>query len=519
MRVRAWIATLILLWAGAAHARTVRLLLAVGDNIGDPADPPLRFADADARHLSEVMVELGQVAPERAYLLVNARAREVRERFAELSGRIAELTAAGAEVQLFVYASAHADAGALHLRGTHLPLTELRALAEASRAQVRVLIIDSCDSGAAARAKGGTLGADYAVSLRTLPLSGTVVVASSGPAESSQEWDSLEGSLFTHQLLTGLRGDADADGNGEVTLAEAYSYAYRRTVAGARGGGQHPGFDFDLSGSGELVLSFPARARSALLLGPQLSGRYVISSLPRPEVVVEIDKVAGRSVRLAVPPGRYALRKFLGARTGYLELEMPYGGEHSVDESKMVSLHFDEVALKGGVVELHPWSVLVEGGIATPPFPSAPNRLSLGLSLRRMEGSLWGSLGVFGGTRRYRGASLWVDETAWTFALAGGWRWPLNPVELHAGLSFQGERYEQRFSRDREAEIARVWSPIPNATAWAVTGGPLVGIAVPLVARIFLWGEASGQVRYLDVEGEAPWRLGAVARLGIGSSF
>lgn len=40
-------------------------------------------------------------------------------------------------------------------------------------------------------------------------------------------------------------------------------------------------------------------------------------------MVAEVEKVAGRPLRLAVPPGRYLLRKRAEASTGLLELELP----------------------------------------------------------------------------------------------------------------------------------------------------------------------------------------------------
>ena len=46
--------------------------------------------------------------------------------------------------------------------------------------------------------------------------------------------------------------------DGRVTLDEAYSYAYGRTVAATaatRSGAQHPTYDYDLHGAGEVVLN------------------------------------------------------------------------------------------------------------------------------------------------------------------------------------------------------------------------------------------------------------------------
>ena len=76
--------------------------------------------------------------------------------------------------------------------------------------------------------------------------------------EAAQESDKIGASFFTHYLISGLRGAADTAGNGLVTLNEAYSYAFQETLASTEKtqyGPQHPAYDINLSGSGDLVLT------------------------------------------------------------------------------------------------------------------------------------------------------------------------------------------------------------------------------------------------------------------------
>jgi hypothetical protein len=400
-------------------------------------------------------------------------------------------------------------------------LERLRALAEQTAARVRVLILDACDSGTAARPKGGVLGPEYEVSLEKLPLEGTVVITSSGPAEPSQEWGSLGGSLFTHHLLTGLRGDADADGDGRVTLAEAYAYSYRRTVLEAVSSAQHPAFDLDLSGTGDLVLSEPGSARSALIFPADLEGRYVLASQPRPDVLAEVDKHSGRLLRLAVPPGRYILRKRMERTTGLLTLELPYGGETTVDETKMVHRSFAEVAVKGGRFELHPWSLIALCEVETAPFPSNWGRWHAGLAVRRTEGELWIQLAVLGGAARYRGEGITLSEGSLLLQLSGGYRWLLTPVIPYLGLSVQLEGYRQTFLRDYESFAVNVLGqgPVPPVLALGVSLGPVAGLEIPIWGPLFGWISVSGAVRYLRIEGGSPWSIGAQATTGAGWIF
>jgi hypothetical protein len=499
--------------AASAGPPQVRLLVAIGSNLGDPDDAPLRFADADARRVAALLTELGGVSSDRAYVVVNQPAPAVRERLAEVSGRIAELAAAGQDVMLLLYVSAHAEAGVLHLAGTYLPLSELSDYARSTRARLRLLVVDSCDSGALARRKGGSPAPEYEVDLEKLPLHGQVVISSSGPVEASQEWDSLAGSLFTHHWLTGLRGDADAQGDGQVTLAEAYAYAYRRTVAGAS---QHPSFDIDLAGTGEVVLTEPKVARSALIFPAPLEGRYVVSSQPRPDVVAEVDKRAGRPLRLAVPPGRYVVRKRMGATVGLLNVELPYGGEKEVAEAALVRRDWREVTLKGGFVELHPHAVLAGAGLQSPPLEGTGPRWRAALAYRHSYGEVFGQLSAEAGQSRFRAVSLTTTEQSAALAFAGGVRSPQGPFVPLASLSIEAWVVRQSFQRDQEADIQRLFGPMRDRVAFGMRFGPALGLEVPLWRNLFGLVQVRGLARFLPAQDQPAWTVGLEGYAGVG---
>jgi hypothetical protein len=143
---------------------------------------------------------------------------QVIERLQQLHGRVTELKSLGRRVELIVFASAHGKAGALHLAGTKLALVELRRLALECGADLTITIVDACESGLS-RNKGAQRGPAYELEVRVPQVSGEVFIASSGASESAQEWDVLSGSLFTHHLLTALRGDGDLDQQGRADSA------------------------------------------------------------------------------------------------------------------------------------------------------------------------------------------------------------------------------------------------------------------------------------------------------------
>ncbi|MFT3917191.1 MAG: hypothetical protein QM704_24815 [Anaeromyxobacteraceae bacterium] len=499
--------------AAPARAATHRLLLAVGANVGEPDDPVLSYADDDAQRVRQVLVELGGVRPDRALVVLDREAGEVRKRLSELAGRISELRAAGDDAVLFVYVSSHAKDGVLRLGGSRLALADLREAARDAGARVTVLVVDACESGALARRKGARPGPEFAVSLEQLPVRGEVFISSSGPGESSEEWDSLKGSLFTHHLLTGLRGDADVEGDGRVSLSEVYAYAYRRTVAGAAGAGQHPAFAFDLAGSGELVLTEPVQAHSALVFPAALSGRYVVASQPRPDVVAEVEKPAGKPLRLAVPPGRYLVRKRAGASTGLLELELPFGGEREVRDQELAWRRYQEVAVKGGYLSVRNAAVVVLGAVQTSPLAGTGSRWAGAAGYRHTAGPWWALATIGAGAASYPGVELTVDERRLGLGLAAGYRWLEWPVVPHLGLAVEVAGVEQRPVRAREREIRDTFGvgPLPLRRALGLSAGLTAGLEVPLPGALFGWFMGELMWTALPTERDA----GAAATRGV----
>ncbi|MHB8874523.1 MAG: caspase family protein [Myxococcaceae bacterium] len=514
-------AALLTLMLLGATAEPARVLISIGNDVGDPGDALLKFAEKDAERVAELLRELGSVAPADALLVLGADADGVRVALGALTRRVQAHRSKDRPVVLIAYVSAHAAAGALHLKGTHLPLEELKVFLASSGAAVRILVVDACEAGTVVSRKGGAAAPAYDVRLEPLQLEGQVVITSAGPAESAEEWDALAGSLFTHHLLTALRGSADLEGDGRVTLAEAYAYAHRRTIAQSARGLQHPAFDFDLSGTGELVLSRPNTATSAVVFPAGMEGNFVIASAPSPEIVAEVDKRAGRPLRLAVPPGRYLLRKHMGHRVAVVELELPFGGERVVDEEAMTVRHFSEVALKGGSLELHPWGAMAVGAVASAPIEGTAARWAAGLGVRRTSGSSWISAQLNFGATGYHAVGLTTGENLFAAELGAGYRLQWNPLVPYAGVAVGAGLHRQWYTRDSEEDIRRITGAgaLPSRSTLALSFGPVVGIEVPLPARAFALVEAQLQVRRLPADSQPEWTLGGLGRTAVGVRF
>jgi hypothetical protein len=173
---------------------------------------------------------------------------------------------------------------------------------------MRVVILDSCSSGAITRAKGGVKTRPFLFD-SSVSAEGYAFLTSSSADEASQESDAIESSYFTHSLVTGLRGAADSVGDGRVTLNELYRFAYAETLAKTETsfyGAQHPSYDIRISGSGDVVLTDIKETSAALRIGEDVTGRLSIRDASD-FLVAELTKVSVKPLELGLEPGAYRI--------------------------------------------------------------------------------------------------------------------------------------------------------------------------------------------------------------------
>jgi len=62
------------------------------------------------------------------------------------------------------------------------------------------------------------------------------VLAAAGSSQQAHEWEPIQAGVFTHELLSGLRGAADVNGDGEITYSEIHAFvdAANRDVRNSR---------------------------------------------------------------------------------------------------------------------------------------------------------------------------------------------------------------------------------------------------------------------------------------------
>jgi hypothetical protein len=340
MKIRASIALLSLglsLVAAAPRAGAVeptgsvrlrRFALLVGVNDGGPARARLRYAASDAHAMARVLESLGGVAPGDLVFVADGSRRAVQEGFAAVEKMLRAEQSRGVRRELVFYYSGHSDEEGLLLGGERISYQELRAFIHQAPADLSLAILDSCESGAFTRHKGGARRAPFLLDA-SIDTHGHAFLTSSAANEVAQESDRIAASFFTYFLVSGLRGAADSNRDRRVTLQEAFQFASQETLARTertQGGPQHAAYEFDLTGTGDMVVTDVRTTQSGLVLTPELSGRISVREAGG-ALIAELRKPAGSSVELGLEPGSYVVAVESGGAVQEAQLTLA-AGEH-----------------------------------------------------------------------------------------------------------------------------------------------------------------------------------------------
>lgn len=448
------VAIALLVFGASAHASTRRIAVVVGANAGNDDRVPLHFAELDADKFARVLGELGGVEPPDLFVLQGKPLAALSETLALVKQRItSSRREPDTRIIVIFYFSGHSDGEALELGRDRLTFSELRQQLAALGSDVRIVLVDSCKSGALLQAKGGRRGPGFQIRMTDeLASMGEALLTSSAADEIALESREISGSFFTHHLISGLRGAADSSGDGKVTLAEAYEYAYAHTVKTTGQttiGTQHPGYDYRLSGQGELVLSELGR-RSATLELPGGFERILVSELARDQVMAEVT--SDTHVKIAVHPGRYAIHASRGGQLFAAQVAVADDTPRIVGKDELLPSPLAVTTRKGEFAGDSSSELLVATGggagvahgLGIVPEMRVEFVLPSGLSLAVDAGTRAGkgfretSMGVFAGLRREVGHGAW---SAWGgLELGGGavWQSEAHPFAYSAVLAAAG---------------------------------------------------------------------------------
>lgn len=289
-----------------------RYAVVMGANDGGKDRVKLRYAIADAKAMSQVLQDLGGVMEEDNLLLLEPDVKTFYTEIGKFLSKIEGERPEYSRVEVIFYYSGHSDEGNILLGDEKLSYEDFRQTIHSVPADVHIAILDSCLSGAFARFKGGKKKRPFLVD-EAYDMKGYAFMTSSSATEASQESDLLGGSFFTHYLISGIRGAADLTQDGRVTLNEAYQFTFNETLAETTktmGGPQHPYYDIEMSGTGDVVITDIRQGAAILVLEPEISGRIFIHDRKN-SLVVELTKPAGRRIELGLEEGEYRVINLL----------------------------------------------------------------------------------------------------------------------------------------------------------------------------------------------------------------
>jgi hypothetical protein len=325
-----------------------RFLVAAGANRGAKDRAPLKYAVSDAESLARILQEMGGGSPPDCTILREPSMKTLQETLQALRSKIVNLREANVRYEVVFYYSGHADQKGL-LLGTELfPYQSLRQWMDGLNADLRIAILDGCASGAITRIKGGKRQKAFLID-ESSNMRGYAFLTSSTENEAAQESERVRGSFFTYYLMTGMRGAADVSGDGKVTLDEAYQFAYQETLARTlktQGGTQHPAYDMNLIGTGNVVITDIRQTSAGMILSEELAGRLFIRD-ENNQLVAELQKPAGRAIELGLEPGKYNLDFQRPSQIATATVELKTGERLVLKNSAFQTVSTEATAARG----------------------------------------------------------------------------------------------------------------------------------------------------------------------------
>ena len=490
-----------------------RIIVAVGNNLGTGADEPLDYAEEDARRFRQLMVEIGGVAPDRAYIVLGEDVSGVRKALYEARGRLQEL-ASERRASLIVFVSAHADQDALHLAGTKLAISELRDIVGTSAADLKLTVIDACQTPAASKTKGGRPVPEVKIAFQAPSrVGGDAFLTSASPGEPAQERAFLRGALFSHHFFTGLRGAADIDRDRAVSLEEAYGYAFRRTAAAAAFGGapQHPSFAIDMEGFGSWVLTRPGDHHSSLVLDQGIEGTIWVANR-KDELVAEVSKTSAEVMRLALAAGWYRVVRPQGTSAAVADVNLGWGGEQRLAPEDFVRVRMSRAKLRGHQpIKARPWLFTAGYILGANPLPGPSLEHLAIVRLQRSFGAWQGRGQLIGTTNAFDTIRGRIRTWAMGLGIGATYTLPIAWLDFGLGVELSATRVHQVFTRDEEESIERVFdTTVPDRADWVMSGTAVSYLAIPLSDRLWIQLElAAGGARVPTTDGV---EINAIAR-------
>jgi hypothetical protein len=329
-----------------------RFGLFIGANDGGGDRATLRYAITDAEGMANILQDLGGMAKEHSVILRDPGSREIWQGFETIEELVIKEKPTARRVEFVFYYSGHADEKGFLIGREHLSYSAVRDRLGEVGADVKIAIIDSCSSGAFTRTKGGTPRSPFLID-ESNRMQGHAYLTSSSEDEFSQESDSINGSFFTHYLLSGLRGAADSTRDGKVTLNELYEHAFTHTLnrtESTNAGPQHPSYEIQLTGTGDLVLSDLSFKSSTLVLSADVKGKVFVRNQDG-LLIAEFFLRGDTDLTLALEPGQYRVQLIQDSETMVTRVNLDQGGSIRLSPAQFQEQRREVNTVRGGETE------------------------------------------------------------------------------------------------------------------------------------------------------------------------
>ncbi|MGL1903193.1 MAG: caspase family protein [Fibrobacterales bacterium] len=362
---------ILLLSIATLCASVERIGIFVGNNQGLITEKDLKYADNDARRMAAQFQESKNVDGNNIFLLENASSDQLFNTLQNVGRQVSLLKDQGIQSLLLFYFSGHGSVDDLHIKGEHLNKTDLFTRIEMVGADVKVLIVDACESGKLLRKKGGLIvDAIKVVQVDSLKSKGTVVFTSSGVDEISLESEEYKGAVFTHHLINGLQGLADYNNDREIGLWEAFNYAQTSTHADniiRQASQQNPSFDFDVVGESDISLAQLNDSYAEVVFNGFSAVPVRIYKSQTMELYSRVLLPGKQQVRFRLPTGSYVVAIDRGNYSEAARIDLTWSNQAQVVPSDFKSYPITLFAAKGGShYLLAPYGIQVSVGGADP---------------------------------------------------------------------------------------------------------------------------------------------------------
>ena len=362
------------------RSKTIAILVSSPESF-DPDLPTLKYAFKDVDRIRHALEKVGGVSSSRVFVLddptIAALEKLVEKIILGLKKGSQQIGLN--ETKLIFYYTGHSDINGLHFFDRMLSRSELHRVLDGFTVKTKVIILDSCYSGALAEKGVKPAGAFTIPKADFDEPHGTVFMTATSGSELAFEIDEIEGSLFTHHIVKGMYGLADLNRDGFVTIDELYQFVYKNMKLQAltlpQGISQNPEFNSNLKGRGALVLSAPKMHHAQVILDQSITGSLTFSN-EKGIQIYQVAKLDAAPKQVSLVAGEYQVFLHTGSRIGTSKLVLKEAETARLSKQNFIyntqaGYHLMEKGKRGD------WVLGYAGGIVVSSFTEPGPQLEL----------------------------------------------------------------------------------------------------------------------------------------------